>query len=70
MMSLKGDRGTILGINPNVLVVPPSLEAAARKLLKATSVADTVTIGGVEQAVPATNVWHESADLIVTPFLA
>ena len=70
MMGLKGDRGAILGINPNVLVVPPSLEAAARKLLKATSVADTVTIAGVEQAVPATNVWHESAELIVTPFLA
>ncbi len=70
MMALKGDRGTILGVNPNVLVVPPSHEAAARKLLKATSVADTVTIGGTEQAVPATNIWHESAELIVTPFLA
>lgn len=70
MMALKGDRGTILGVNPNVLVVPPSLEAAARKLLKATSVADIVTVGETEQAVPGTNVWHESADLIVTPYLA
>ena len=28
MMSLRGDRGGILGVNPNLLVVPPSLESA------------------------------------------
>ena len=70
MMSLRGDRGGVLGINPNLLVVPPSLEKDGRTLLKATSVADIVTVGGAQQAVPGTNVWHESADLIVTPFLA
>lgn len=67
MMSLRGDRGGILGVTPNLLVVPPSLESDARTLLKATSVAQIVTGGN---AVPVTNVWHESANLIVTPFLA
>lgn len=70
MKSLRGDRGDILGINPTALVVGPALEKDARTLLKATSVADIVTVGGVSQAIPATNIWHESAELIVTPFLA
>jgi hypothetical protein len=78
MMSLRGDRGGILGVMPNVLVVPPSLEPNARTLLKATSVAELVgstgplmeAIAGPGLAVPITNVWYESADLIVTPYLA
>ena len=71
MMTLRGDRGSILGVNPNVLVAPPALEADARTLLKATSVADIVELGGgASQAVPGTNIWYESAELIVSPFLA
>lgn len=70
MTSLRGDRGGILGVMPNVLVVPPALEANARTLLKATTVAEVVTVGGVQTAVPGTNIWYGSADLIVTPFLA
>ena len=58
MAELRGDRGQILGVTPSLLVVPPSLEKDARTLLKATSIAAT------------TNVWHESADLLVTPFVA
>ncbi len=78
MMMTRGDRGGILGIIPNLLVVPPSLEENARTLLKATTVAEitggtvpaTGGTAGAGLVVPVTNVWHESADLIVTPFLA
>lgn len=81
MMKLRGDRGSILGVTPNVLVVPPELEAQARTLLKATTVASLVDSTGAvystpgsdgvptDLPVPATNIWYQSADLIVTPFL-
>lgn len=35
MKSLKGDGGKLLNIRPNVLLVPPSLEFAAKKLVEA-----------------------------------
>ncbi len=78
MMSLRGDRGGILGVMPNLLVVPPSLEENARTLLRATTIAEVVggsvpVTGGTAApgaVVPVTNVWHQSADLLVTPFLA
>lgn len=57
MMGRKGDKGRILGVNPNTLVVPPALEAHARKVLKATELESS------------TNVWAGSADLIVSPYL-
>ena len=34
MVSLKGDGGRPLGIRPNVLLVPPSLENAAKELVE------------------------------------
>lgn len=75
MQVLMGDGGQYLAVNPNVLVVPPSLEADARMLLKATSVTsdaafDTgsgVVSGGIAAV---SNIWHDSAELIVTPFVA
>ncbi len=79
MMTLRGDRGSILGVRPNLLVVPPSLEEDARTLLKATTIAEvtggTVSVtGGLSGSpgvvVPVTNVWYQSCDLLVTPFLA
>ena len=57
MATLRGDQGQILGIEGNTLVCGPSNEAAARLLLKATSVDAT------------SNIWHEAAELIVTPYL-
>lgn len=59
MQNMKGDGGRILGVMPNVLVVPPSLETDARTLLKAAT-----------SATGASNPWFESADLIVTPYIA
>ena len=49
--------GWVLGVNPNVLVVPPSLETAARRVLKATELEGS------------TNVWAGTAELIVSPYL-
>lgn len=58
MMSLKADGGRPLGIRPTLLVVPPSLEAAARAI-----VGSQLTTGG------ATNPWYGTAEVIVTPHL-
>ncbi len=58
MMSLKGDNGKPLNIRPSLLVVPPSLENAAKKLV----VADVMANG-------ATNIYKQSADVLVCPWL-
>ncbi|MEX0971520.1 MAG: Mu-like prophage major head subunit gpT family protein [Paracoccaceae bacterium] len=59
MMSLKADHGKPLGIVPNLLVVPPSLEGAANKLLK-----NMLASGG------ETNEWAGTAEVLVAPLLA
>lgn len=58
MMDMRGDRGRKLGIRPNLLVVPPSLEGAARKLLT-----NELGAGG------ETNEWKGTAELLVTSWL-
>lgn len=59
MMAFKSDAGSPLGVRPNLLVVPPSLESAAFEVLKAE-----------RDAAGATNVYRDTADLLVTPWLA
>ncbi|TMV09823.1 hypothetical protein FGK63_01770 [Ruegeria sediminis] len=59
LTGMKGDYGRPLGLMPNLLVVPPSLESAARKLLNSESAA-----GG------ETNEWKGTAELLVVPWLA
>jgi phage major head subunit gpT-like protein len=59
MMGLKGDNGKPLGIRPTLLVVPPTLEQAALEVVKAERDADG-----------ATNVYRDSAEVLVTPWLA
>ena len=59
MASYKDEAGTPLGIVPNLLVVPPTLESAARKIVVAAT-----GING------ATNEWAGSAELLVSPWLA
>lgn len=58
MMELRGDQGRDLGVRPNLLVVPPALEAAGRRV-----VVGNLTGGG------DSNIWAGSAELIVTPSL-
>jgi phage major head subunit gpT-like protein len=58
MMDFRADGGRILGGKPTVLVVPPALEAAALQILNALLTED----GG-------SNVWANTAQLIVTPYV-
>lgn len=57
MTSQRANDGRPLGISPTILVVPPSLEGAARRLLK-------TTVNGGES-----NEWADSAELLVSPYL-
>ena len=57
--SMKGDYGRPLGLKPNLLVVPPSLESAGLKLLNS-----ELASGG------ETNEWKGTAELLVVPWLA
>jgi phage major head subunit gpT-like protein len=55
MGSLKGENGKPLAVRPTLLVVPPSLEGAARQLLNAEIIGST------------TNIYRGTADVLVTP---
>lgn len=59
MMGFTADGGGPLGLVPDLLVVPPSLESAGRKLLNSEYAA-----GG------ETNEWKGTAELLVVPWLA
>jgi len=59
MMGFKSETGSPLGIVPNLLLVPPSLEEEGRKLL----LSDRDDAG-------ATNPWKATAELMVSPWLA
>jgi len=60
MMNFRSDQGRIPGVMPTTLVVPPALESDARSLLNT-----EIAPGGA-----ASNVWKNTADLIVTAFAA
>lgn len=59
LTGMKGDYGKPLGLKPNLLVVPPTLESAARKILNS-----EFASGG------ETNEWKGTAELLVVPWLA
>jgi phage major head subunit gpT-like protein len=59
IQSMKGDGGRPLGLVPNLLVVPPSLESVALKLLNS-----ELATGG------ETNEWKGTAEPLVVPWLA
>jgi phage major head subunit gpT-like protein len=63
MMAYRGADGEPLGVMPDLLVVPPQLEAIGRTILNAEMIADT-NGGGTS------NVWRNSAQLLVVPELA
>lgn len=56
---MKGDHGRPLGLNPRLLVVPPSLEGAANAIVK------SALVNGGE-----TNKWAGTAEVMVVPWLA
>jgi phage major head subunit gpT-like protein len=59
IMGFKGDYGRPLGLMPNLLVVPPALEGAGRRILQ------SQLVDGGES-----NPWAGTAELLVTPWLA
>jgi len=59
LMEMKGDHGNPLGLMPNLLVVPPSLETQALTLLNAEN-----------DAAGATNIYRNTAELLMVPWLA
>ncbi len=59
LMSMKGDNGKPLGIRPTLLAVGPGNEAAALEVVKAE-----------RDASGATNVYRDTAEVLVTPWLA
>jgi len=59
IQSMKGDGGRPLGLVPNLLVVPPSLESAARKILNSEN-----------NDAGATNEWKGTAEPLIVPWLA
>lgn len=63
MMRFTNDEGVPLGIRPNLLVVPPSLESTGREILQA-------QLLGVTGEGTKTNVWQGTADLLVVPWLS
>jgi len=58
MMSLKDAEGRPLGITPNLMVVPASLESAAREILM-----------NERDELGAVNKWRNTAELLVVPWL-
>jgi phage major head subunit gpT-like protein len=64
MMSVKNADGRPLGLKPNLLLVPPSLEAEAREILQAQFIIGDPNTGGAK-----TNVWQGTADLLIVPEL-
>lgn len=59
MLGFKDEEGRPLGIVPDLMIVGPSQEAAARMVVKAE-----------RDASGASNVWYQTADLLVVPWLA
>lgn len=59
LATMKGDYGRPLGISGNLLVVPPQLEGAARKI-----------VANEFDAAGATNPWKGTAEILVVPWLA
>lgn len=71
MMEMRGDGGRLLGIRPNILVVPPGLEEDGRKLLSNDLIGNVVEGSGDNPvAFAATNPWKGTAELLVSPWVA
>jgi phage major head subunit gpT-like protein len=70
MRAVKTDAGVPFGAlssrNGVYLVVPPSLEEVARQLLNSEFMAGA----GASASVATTNIWRNSADLIVSEYLS
>lgn len=70
MMSYAGRDGKPLNVRPNLLVVPPQLEAAGRQILNSDFVAPAAALGMNAASVMQSNVLKGSANLLVVPQLS
>lgn len=68
MMGIKGEDGRSLGIIPNLLIVPPALEAVGRQLIQADFLAPVASFGA-QAAQVGSNVLKGTATLLVDPYL-
>lgn len=66
MRNFRGENGQPLGVLPNVLVVPPDLEGIGKLILEA----DFESNINSNSTAPQSNVWKNSAKLLVIPELA
>lgn len=67
MQKFKNDRGTVMGVNPTHLAVPPDLEWTAREILESVIVPDATA--ATYAAPTANNVLRGRLQLIVSPYL-
>lgn len=70
MMAYKAEDGRPLGVMPNLLVVPPALELAARQILQGTFIAPAAALGQGAANTVQSNVLSGMADILVHPYLA
>lgn len=70
MMAYKGDNNKEIGVMPNLLVVPPQLEATARLIVQADFVLNTTGASPGAGTAAQTNVMKGTADVLVLPELA
>lgn len=61
MMGFKDTNGTVQGIIPDLMLVPPALEQTGRQILTAEMISDATTT--------ISNTWRGTAELMVSPFL-
>jgi phage major head subunit gpT-like protein len=67
MMNYKAEDGVPLELVPDLLIVPPALETTARQILHADMI--TEVFGSNTAAATKTNIWKNSAELLVLPRL-
>ena len=65
LLSVRGDNGRRLGVMPTHLVIPPTLEGEARRIVR--NETRLATVG--PETVSVANEWAESAEMLVSPFL-
>jgi phage major head subunit gpT-like protein len=65
MRGYKGADGLPLKVNPNLLIVDPSNEAAAYQIVKEEWVAPTGAVGAAAASAPSKNVFYGTADVLV-----
>jgi phage major head subunit gpT-like protein len=70
MRGYKGADGLPLKVNPNLLIVPPALEAQAIQILEEEWVSPTASVGAVAAGAPSRNHLVGTADYIVVDDLA